>query len=78
MSAPRPLETDPFHPLGLICNIEQLRYMYENLPVISSTWDAQVCIHDNCACVLVETLKFRFRAIFKVLIFFPRVRAGAY
>ena len=70
MSAPRPFETDPFHPLGSICYIKQLLYMYENLPVISSTWDAYVCIYDNCACALAETLKLRFRAIFKVLIFF--------
>ena len=45
-------------------------YIYNNLPVISSTWDAQVCINDNCACALAETLKLRFRAIFKVTIFF--------
>ena len=33
-------------------------------------WDAQGCIYDNCACALAETLKLRFRAIFKVTIFF--------
>ena len=70
MSAPRPFETDPLHPLGSICYIKQLLYMYENLSVISSMWDAHVCISDNCACALAETLKPRFRAIFKVLIFF--------
>ena len=70
MSAPRPFETDPFHPLGSICYIQQLLYIYKNLPVISPMWDAQVCINDNCACALAETLKLRFRAIFKVTIFF--------
>ena len=70
MSAPRPLETDPFHPLGSISNIRQLLYIYKNLPVISAMWDAQVCIYDNRACALAETLKLRFRAIFKVSIFF--------
>ena len=38
-------------------------------------WDAQVCIYDNCACALVETPKLRFRAIFKVIIIFPKVYA---
>ena len=33
-------------------------------------WDAQVCVYDNCACALPETLKFRFRAIFIVINFF--------
>ena len=32
-------------------------------------WDAQVCIYDNCACALAETLKLRSRAIFKVINF---------
>ena len=70
MSAPKPFETDPFHPLGSICNIKQLLYICTNLPVISCMWDAQVCIYDNCACDLAETLKLRYRGIFKVMIFF--------
>ena len=78
MSAPRPFETDPFHPLGSICNIKQLLYICKNLPVISSMWDAQVRSYDNCACALAETLKLRFKTFLKVLIFFPRVHAGAY
>ena len=42
-------------------------------------WDAQVCIYDNYACALAETLELvRFRAIFEVIIFFIRVHAGAY
>ena len=78
MLAPRPFQTDPFHPLGSICYIKQLLYIYKNLQVISSMWDAQVCIYDNCACALAETLKLRFRAIFIVICFFPSVHAGAY
>ena len=70
MSAPRPFETDPFHPLGSIYNLKHLLYIYKNLPVISSIWDELGCIYDNCACALAETLKLRFRAIFKVLLFF--------
>ena len=69
MSAPRPFETDPFLPLGSIYNIKQVLYIYRNLLVISSMWDAQVRIYDNCACALAETFKLRFRAIFKVIIF---------
>ena len=77
MSAPRPFETDPFHPLGSICNIKQLLYICKNLPVISSMWDAQVCVcvyihicDTNCACALAETFILRLRAIFKLIIFF--------
>ena len=75
MSAPRPFETDPFHPLGSICNIKQLLYICKNLPVISSMWDTQVCVcmhicDTNCACALAETFKLRLRAIFKLIIFF--------
>ena len=77
MSAPRPFETDPFHPLGSTYKLKQLLYIYKNLPIISSMWDELVCIYDNCACALAETLKLR--AIFKVvLFFFPRVHAGAH
>ena len=67
MSTPRPFETDPFHPHGSNYNIQQLIHTYENLPVISSMWDAQVCTYDNCACALTETFKLRFGAIFKVI-----------
>ena len=42
MSAPRPFETDPFHPLGSIYYIKQLPYICEKIPVISSMWDAEV------------------------------------
>ena len=73
MSAPRPFETDPFHPLGSICNIEQLLYICKNLPVISSMWDTQVCKYDNCACALAEPLQIKVQSPF-----FPRVHAGAY
>ena len=38
-------------------------------------WDVLVCIYNNCACALGETPKLRFRAIFKVIIAFPMVRA---
>ena len=78
MSAPRPFETDPFHPLGSICTIKQFLYIHTNLQVISSMWDAQVCIYDNYACALAETIKLRFGAIFEVIILFLRVHAGAY
>ena len=74
MSAPRPLETDPFHPLGSTCNIKQLLYICTNLPVISSLWDAQVCIMTIAHVILQKPS----RAIFKVMIFFTRVHAGAH
>ena len=41
-------------------------------------WDAQVCVSKNCACALADTLKLRFRAIFKVITSFPMVHGGAY
>ena len=70
MSAPRPFETDPFHPLGSIYIIKRLLYICENLLVISSMWDAHVCVYDNCACAVAEIPKLRLRAIFKVTILF--------
>ena len=70
MSAPRPFKTDPFHPLGSICNIKKHLYICKNLPVISSMWDAKEYIYANCACALAQTLKLRLRAIFKVMYFF--------
>ena len=54
MSAPRPYETDPFHPLGSITNMKQFLYIYNNVPVISSMWYAQMFVYDNCACALTE------------------------
>ena len=78
MSAPRPFETDPFHPLGSIYNTKQVVYICNNSRVISSIWEAQVCIFDNCACALAETLKLRFRAIFLSYNFFPQVHAAVY
>ena len=33
-------------------------------------WDAHVCIYDNCACTLAETLKLSLTAIFELTMFF--------
>ena len=79
MSAPRPFETDPFHPLRSIYNIKQVVYICNNLRVISSIWEAQVCIFDNYACALAETLKFKkVQSHFLSYNFFPRVHAAVY
>ena len=56
MSAPRPYETDPFHPLGSIYNMKQFLYIYNSVPVISSMWYVQMFVYDNCACALTENL----------------------
>ena len=42
MSAPRPYETDPFHPLGSISNMKQFLYIYDSEPLISSMWYEQI------------------------------------
>ena len=54
MSAPRPYETDPFHPLGSISYMKQFLYIYKSVPVIFSMWYAQMFVHDSCACALTE------------------------
>ena len=58
MSAPRPYETDPFHPLGSILNIKHFLYIGKSVPVISSMWYVQlrmcVCVYDIYACAFVE------------------------
>ena len=52
MSAPRPYETDPFHPLGSIPTMKQFLYINNIVPVISSMWYVQMFVYDNCACAL--------------------------
>ena len=72
MSAPRPYETDPFHPLGSISYIKQFPYIYNSVPVISSMWYVQMFVYDNCACALIET---------QIMIpshFSPKLRAGVH
>ena len=54
MSAPRPYETDPFHPLGSISNIKQFLYMYNSVPVISDMWYVQVYLYMKTAHVLLQ------------------------
>ena len=44
MSAPRPYETDPFHPLGSICYIKSFLYIYQSVLVTSSKWYVKVCL----------------------------------
>ena len=44
MSAPRPHDTDPFHPLGSICYIESFLYICQSVPVTSSKWYVKVCL----------------------------------
>ena len=54
MSAPRPYETDPFHPLGSISNMIQFLYIYNSVPVISSMWYVQLCLYMTIAHVLSQ------------------------
>ena len=42
MSAPRPFETDPFHPLGSICNIKQLQYTATSKNVVLENDECQL------------------------------------
>ena len=58
MSAPRPCETDPFHPLGSISNMKQFLYIYNSVPVVSSMWYAQLFVFHNCACALTESSSY--------------------
>jgi len=67
MSAPRPYERDPFHPLNPICSEEQFLYMHRGVLVIFSMWYAGTCTFVNCACTRAKTLILKLRAINKVL-----------
>ena len=69
MSAPRPYETDPFHPLGSISFIKQFLYIYNNVSVISSMWYVQMFVYDNCACALTENSNYDPESFLKS--FFP-------
>ena len=44
MLAPRPLATDPFHPLGSFFNNMSFLYEYQNVPVIYSKWYVTGCL----------------------------------
>ena len=56
MSAPRPFETDPFHPHSSvrILLLGLLEYICKNVSIISSMWYVQSCLSvlyiDICAC----------------------------
>ena len=72
MSAPRPYETDPFHPLGSIHNIDQFLYICKRIPVISSIWYVQLCVYDIYACALTEHANEGSEPFFKVILFVLR------
>ena len=77
MSAPRPYETDPFHPqssVRILC-YGQLLYIFKTVPHISSMWYLH-CVLKYCtfviyACALFRTPYFKvqrhFEAIFSLL-----------
>ena len=52
---PRPFVTDPFHPLGSLCNKRSFLHLYQGVSVISSMWYVKVrlvrYLFDTCACV---------------------------
>ena len=55
MSAPRPLVTDPFHPLSSIYTMKQFLYIYKILQGISSMWYIQMCL----GTVFISKLRMR-------------------
>ena len=66
MSAPRPFETDPFHPHSSvrILQLGLLEYICKNVSIISSMWYVQSCLSvlyiDTCACPLAGQLSSNF------------------
>ena len=66
MSAPRPFETDPFHPHSSvrILHLQLLEYICKSVPLISSMWYLHCvlehCLIVFCACTLPEPLISRF------------------
>ena len=53
MSAPRPYETDPFHPPSSVPTLsyDQFLYIYKTVPVISSVWYLH-CVLEHCTLVV--------------------------
>ena len=66
MSAPRPYETDPFHPQSSVhvINYDQFVYLYKSVPSTSSIWYLYYvlvkCTIVIYACAFLELLISRF------------------
>ena len=69
MSAPRPYETDPFHPPSSVPTLsyDQFLYIYKTVPVISSVWYLH-CVLEHCTFV-VYACAFPEPLIFQVILF---------
>ena len=71
MSAPRPYETDPFHPPSSVRVVysDQFLYIYKTVPHISSVWYLHCVMKHRTfviyACALSEVLISRSSAILK-------------
>ena len=73
MSAPRPYETDPFHPqssVRILC-YGQFLYIFKTVPHISSVWYLH-CVLKYCtfviyACALFRTPYFKVQRHFEVI-----------
>ena len=69
MSAPRPLTTDPFHPLGSFFNNMSFLYEYQNVPVIYSKCCVIGCLGNEriqqLRVCFLKTLSVRLKAVFK-------------
>ena len=67
MSAPRPLETDPFHPHSSvrILLLVLLEYICKSVSIISSMWYVQNCLSvlyiGICACAVAGQLNLNFK-----------------
>ena len=74
MSAPRPYETDPFHPqssVRILC-YGQFLYIFKTVPHISSMWYLhcvlKYCIFVIYACALFRTPYFKVQRHFEVIL----------
>ena len=69
MSAPRPLATDPFHPLGSFFNNMSFLYEYQNVPGIYSKWYVTGCLGNEriqqLRVCFLKTLSLRLKTVFK-------------
>ena len=69
MSAPRPFETDPFHPHSSvrILLLGLLEYICKSVSIISSMWYVQSCLSvlhiEICACTVARHLSSNFKSI---------------
>ena len=76
MSTPRPLVTDPFHPVGSIWSNMSFLYKRGKVPVISSKWYVTGCLGNvgiqQLRMCFLKTIRLRLKATIQRTLTFIR------